>query len=128
MSKTIEGAGHAVISRMSPEPRALRGSMGFPAAAFGRRVEWPQQSESICDRPCRAGKMTDAKCGRVAVRWEDTELQADLTMGNLASALTLQSEEAALIAELQSRLRGSICVADCALPSTHLFAAGAHGV
>src|ERR1019366_7928417 len=35
-------------------------------------------------------------------RWEDTELQADLTMGNLASALTLQSEEAALIAELQA--------------------------
>jgi RNA polymerase sigma-70 factor (ECF subfamily) len=34
--------------------------------------------------------------------WEDSELQADLTMGNLASALTLQSEEAALIAELQT--------------------------
>ena len=34
-------------------------------------------------------------CGR-------TFLQADLTMGNLASALTLQSEEAALIAELQA--------------------------
>jgi RNA polymerase sigma-70 factor (ECF subfamily) len=29
-------------------------------------------------------------------------LQADLTMGNIASALTLQSEEAALIAELQA--------------------------
>ena len=29
-------------------------------------------------------------------------MQADLTMGNLASALTLQSEEAALIAELQA--------------------------
>ncbi len=35
-------------------------------------------------------------------RWEDTELQADLTMGNLASALTLQSQEAALVAELQA--------------------------
>lgn len=35
-------------------------------------------------------------------RWEDTELQADLTMGNLASALTLESEEAALIAELRA--------------------------
>jgi RNA polymerase sigma-70 factor (ECF subfamily) len=34
--------------------------------------------------------------------WEDTDLQADLTMGNLVSALTLQSEEAALIAELRS--------------------------
>ena len=29
-------------------------------------------------------------------------MQADLTMGNIASALTLQSEEAALIAELQA--------------------------
>jgi len=34
--------------------------------------------------------------------WEDTHLQADLTMGNLASALTLQSDEAAVIAELQA--------------------------
>jgi RNA polymerase sigma-70 factor (ECF subfamily) len=34
--------------------------------------------------------------------WEDTDLQADLTMGNLVTALTLQSEEAALIAELQA--------------------------
>jgi RNA polymerase sigma-70 factor (ECF subfamily) len=31
-----------------------------------------------------------------------TELQADLTMGNIASALPLRSEEAALIAELQA--------------------------
>jgi RNA polymerase sigma-70 factor, ECF subfamily len=31
-----------------------------------------------------------------------TELQADLTMGNVASALSLRSEEAALIAELQA--------------------------
>ncbi|MGP8271184.1 MAG: RNA polymerase sigma factor [Terracidiphilus sp.] len=38
----------------------------------------------------------------IAVRWEDTEVQVDLTMGNLASALTLQSDEAALIAELQA--------------------------
>lgn len=37
-----------------------------------------------------------------AVRWEDTGLQADLTMGNIASALTLQSDEAALIAELRA--------------------------
>ena len=37
-----------------------------------------------------------------AVMWEDTELQADLTMGNIASALTLQSEEAALIEELRA--------------------------
>jgi RNA polymerase sigma-70 factor (ECF subfamily) len=37
-----------------------------------------------------------------AVRWEDTGLQADLTMGNLATALTLRSDEAALIEELQA--------------------------
>lgn len=34
--------------------------------------------------------------------WEDTELQADLTMGNIAGALTLQSEEAALVEELRA--------------------------
>jgi RNA polymerase sigma-70 factor (ECF subfamily) len=38
----------------------------------------------------------------IAVRWEDTEVQVDLTMGNLAGALSLQSDEAALIAELQA--------------------------
>ena len=38
------------------------------------------------------------KCGNVG----GTELQADLTMGNIASALSLRSEEAALIAELQA--------------------------
>jgi RNA polymerase sigma-70 factor (ECF subfamily) len=43
-----------------------------------------------------------AKRASLAVRWEDSELQVDLTMGNLASALTFQSEEAALIEELQS--------------------------
>jgi RNA polymerase sigma-70 factor, ECF subfamily len=46
--------------------------------------------------------LTNAKCTSVAVTWEDTELQADLTMGNLVSALSLQSAEAALIAELQA--------------------------
>lgn len=34
--------------------------------------------------------------------WEVLKLQADLTMGNLASALALQSDEAALIAELRA--------------------------
>jgi RNA polymerase sigma-70 factor (ECF subfamily) len=34
--------------------------------------------------------------------WEDTEMQADLTMGNLANVLTLQSEEAALVDELRA--------------------------
>src|ERR1017187_3438395 len=47
-------------------------------------------------------RLADAKYAMVAVRWEGTDLQADLTMGNLASALTLQSDEAALIAELRA--------------------------
>jgi RNA polymerase sigma-70 factor (ECF subfamily) len=47
-------------------------------------------------------EVADANCSRVAVRWEDTDLQADLTMGNIASALTLQSEEAALVEELRA--------------------------
>ena len=34
--------------------------------------------------------------------WEKTELQAGFTMGNLVSALTFQSEESALIEELQA--------------------------
>ena len=38
----------------------------------------------------------------VAVTWEDTDLQADLTMGNLAGALTLQTEETALVEELRA--------------------------
>ncbi|HEY5027255.1 MAG TPA: sigma-70 family RNA polymerase sigma factor [Candidatus Angelobacter sp.] len=46
--------------------------------------------------------VADANSAAVAVMWEDTDLQADLTMGNLASALTLQSDEAALIAELRA--------------------------
>ncbi len=47
-------------------------------------------------------EMKDANCASIGVRWEDIDLQADLTMGNLASALTLQPEEAALIADLQA--------------------------
>ena len=47
----------------------------------------------ICER---------ADDGWYAVTWEDTELQADLTMGNLASAFTLQSDEAALVEELRA--------------------------
>ena len=43
-----------------------------------------------------------AKDACIAVRWEDTDLQADLTMGNLASALTLQSDEAARVQELRA--------------------------
>jgi RNA polymerase sigma-70 factor (ECF subfamily) len=46
--------------------------------------------------------MAGAKRLPVAVMWEDTELQADLTMGNVVSALVLQSEEAALVEELRA--------------------------
>ena len=44
----------------------------------------------------------DGNDGRNAVTWEDTDLQADLTMGNLAGALTLRSDEAPLIQELRA--------------------------
>jgi RNA polymerase sigma-70 factor, ECF subfamily len=37
-----------------------------------------------------------------AVTWEDTEVQADLTMGNIAAVLTLPTEESALIEELRA--------------------------
>jgi RNA polymerase sigma-70 factor, ECF subfamily len=40
--------------------------------------------------------------GQIAVTWESRELQADLTMGNVADALTLQSDEAALVEELRA--------------------------
>lgn len=43
-----------------------------------------------------------ASMASLAVRWEDSDLQADLTMGNLVSALVLQSDEAAMIEELQA--------------------------
>ena len=52
--------------------------------------------------PRRAVMRAHANDGRFAVTWEDTELQADLTMGNLAGALTLQSDEAALVEELRA--------------------------
>ncbi len=41
---------------------------------------------------------TQPICGKVG----DTDSQADLTMGNIASALTLQTEETALIEELRA--------------------------
>ncbi len=43
-----------------------------------------------------------AKHTRVALLWRKLTLQADLTMGNLASALAHQTDEAALIAELRA--------------------------
>ncbi len=50
----------------------------------------------------RIGPTVSAGNPGFAVTWEDTELQADLTMGNLAAALTLQNEESALVEELRA--------------------------
>ena len=70
-------------------------SRAIVAVADSWRIQGEQSARDIQQR---AG----ANCLHVAVRWEDTELQADLTMGNLASALSIQSDEAALIAELRA--------------------------
>jgi len=59
--------------------------------------------------------------------WEDTELQADLTMGYIAGALTLQSDEAALIEELRAGSEEAYAWL-IALPPTDLLAAGAHRI
>jgi len=75
-----------------PFPAALDGSFGFLArlSAVGR-----------CDRqmsrfsPERS--FSGAKRASLAVRWRTSELQVEPHHGNLASALTFQSEEAALI-------------------------------
>src|SRR5258708_5554262 len=82
-------------------------SMPFSHALELRR-EFPAEGHS--DRAsgrgaCRANGRSQAggaKNAHFAVRWEDTGLQADLTMGNVAGALTVPSEEAALIAELRA--------------------------
>ena len=99
MSKTIECAGHPACRNRCSVSRALAGKIGF------RRRLSPADRVDAQQKPASDGPgadLADAKCAHVAVRWEDTELQADLTMGNLASALTLQSEEAALVAELRA--------------------------
>ena len=85
-----------------PVSRALHGSIGFSGGAFTVGVEWPQPAFRHRQSFQACAKRKDANCASVAVTWEDTELQADLTMGNLASVFTLQSEEAALIEELQA--------------------------
>jgi RNA polymerase sigma-70 factor (ECF subfamily) len=54
------------------------------------------------DKAFQPAQMGWGDCASVAGTWEDSEMQADLTMGNVASALTFPSEEAALIAELQA--------------------------
>jgi RNA polymerase sigma-70 factor, ECF subfamily len=59
--------------------------------------------ELLTPRPPLRGVMCErADDSWYAVTWEDTKLQADLTMGNLASAFTLQSDEAALVEELRA--------------------------
>ena len=86
-----------------------RGSIGLSAADFkpqgrvaARRRFGRWAVEHFASGKFAETKRIDARSSNVAVKWGDTELQADLTMGNLASALTLQSEEAALIAELRA--------------------------
>ena len=99
MSKIIEGAGHWLEASVRL-PRTPMAVLDFRRHFSGRWGEWPQ----LEDRAFSAGAnwAGHAECASVAVRWEDSDMQADLTMGNLASALTFQSEEAALIAELQA--------------------------
>jgi len=50
----------------------------------------------------QADPVLDARGTPVALMWRGTILQADITLGNLASALTLHREEAALVAELRA--------------------------
>ncbi len=47
------------------------------------------------------GSCDGCKIAVIAVTWEGTELQADLTMGDIVGALALHTEESALIEELQ---------------------------
>jgi len=66
-------------------------------AFFSRWGEWQQPKAMFSVWRDFLSVPVDFSC----VAWEDSELQADLTMGNHASTLTFQSEDAALIAELQ---------------------------
>ena len=62
----------------------------------------PGLNELFKPRPVVFVMCERAEDGWYAVTWEDTKLQAHLTMGNLASAFTLQSDEAALVEELRA--------------------------
>jgi RNA polymerase sigma-70 factor (ECF subfamily) len=78
-------------------PRA-RGEYRFSSGVFSSCLgEWPQSEPLI--HPLQ---FSGCKSASVAVQWEDSEVQVDLTMGNLASALSFQTQEAALIADLQA--------------------------
>lgn len=76
-------------------------------AGLGGSKVWAKRISGCSENPEKAQNRIGASSGgvphlRVVAGWEDTGMQADLTMGNLAGALTLHSEEAALIAELRA--------------------------
>jgi RNA polymerase sigma-70 factor (ECF subfamily) len=81
------------------DSHGLNGIIGW--SQYGTHLR-RHRLHAVFDDANGKGHFSDARRARGAITWEDTELQADLTMGNLTSALTLQSEEAALIAELQA--------------------------
>ncbi len=80
------------------------GALGISAMVSRRRFSRSERDAARRGRRNwdRSARLGDAKPGRFAVTWEDAGLQADLTMGNLASALSLQSEEAAFVDELRA--------------------------
>jgi RNA polymerase sigma-70 factor (ECF subfamily) len=78
--------------------RALQGSFHFQRRFLSCWGEWPKPEASFLI----GADFLRARAALDAVRWEDSGMQVDLTMGNLASTLTFQSEEAALIEELQA--------------------------
>ena len=53
-------------------------------------------------------------------------MQADITLGNLASALTIHTEETALNRRTPGGIRGSILMAHQPLPPADLQLVGAH--
>jgi RNA polymerase sigma-70 factor (ECF subfamily) len=72
--------------------------LDFQRRFFSRWSEWPQSETGVLS----GANLAVYRFVFDAVKWEDSDMQADLTMGNLATALTFESEEAALIAELQA--------------------------
>jgi len=55
---------------------------------------------ALAGRPFRT--YSDARRPSVALMWRGTNLQADVTLGNLAGTLALHTEEASLVAELRA--------------------------
>jgi RNA polymerase sigma-70 factor (ECF subfamily) len=56
----------------------------------------------ICAASKRQRGVSDAKPSPIGLMLEGTQLQADITLGNLASALSIHAEEATLVAELKA--------------------------